>query len=154
MRLNALVILSLALVGCGGGGEGAAKKQATEAVTGKVTYRGNPVEGAVVTFSPGEPTPGSRAAFAKTDDEGNYTLTTYNSGDGAIPGKYFVTVTKQAGAARKPDPSEEEYVPPDEQAQVKALPTVDMVPAKYATPTSSGLTFTVPQENYDIQLTD
>jgi hypothetical protein len=49
-----------------------------------------PLENAVVTFVPdGE----GRMATGITDKNGNFALTTFSTGDGAIPGDYKVTVT-------------------------------------------------------------
>lgn len=57
---------------------------------------GAPVAGATVAFAPtadGQPT-----AFAKTDAQGNFTLTTYEFGDGAAVGKFKVVVSKAVSA--------------------------------------------------------
>lgn len=148
--------LALLLSGCGGGGEGAAKREKTLPVSGKVTYRGQPVTGATVTFSPGQD-PNRKAGFAVTDDNGNYTIGTYVVGDGAIEGTYFVTVSKaMPTTVRQPDPPEDQYVPPEDMPPVKTGPPVQMIPAKYATSTSSGLTFEVKVGNdkFDIELKD
>jgi hypothetical protein len=66
-------------------------------VTGKVSKGGQPVSGATVTFLP-QGTDG-RAATGTTDASGVYNLTTFESGDGALPGSYKVMITKFAGAA-------------------------------------------------------
>lgn len=82
------LVVGLLLTGCGGGGD----KVQTHKVKGKVTYNGSPVAGATVTFSPQEK--GSPAALGITDAQGIYTLTTYDSGDGAAAGLYKVLVYK------------------------------------------------------------
>lgn len=67
-------------------------------VSGKVTYKGKPVEGAQVTFLSRTET--ARSASGRTDAEGNYALSTFNTDDGAIPGEYTVTISKiEQGAA-------------------------------------------------------
>lgn len=77
----------VAFVGCSGG----AGHPDTVKVTGKITYNGAPVAGALVSFAPeGE----GYAASGRTDASGNFTLTSFESGDGAVPGKYKVTVSK------------------------------------------------------------
>ena len=53
-------------------------------VRGKVTLRGVPVEGADIKF---QPKIGQTSAFGVTDAAGNYTLTTFEGGDGAAPGE-------------------------------------------------------------------
>src|SRR5262245_26780612 len=73
------------LVGCNSG-----SVSGIVPVSGKVTYKGAPVEGAIVTFVP----EGSgRTATATTRASGVFSLTTVDS-PGAMPGKYKVTVDK------------------------------------------------------------
>ena len=75
----------LLLIGCG-------ESHDVAAVTGTVTYKGQPVEGATVAFH------GANAkvlATGTTDASGKFKLTSYAPGDGAAPGSYKVTVTKQ-----------------------------------------------------------
>jgi hypothetical protein len=59
------------------------------AVSGKLTYKGEPVKNAVINFVP---VGGGRGATGKVDEGGAYTLTTHDPDDGALPGKYKVTV--------------------------------------------------------------
>lgn len=86
------LVVGLLLTGCGSGGD----KVQTNKVKGKVTYNGSPVAGATVTFSPQEK--GTPAALGITDAQGVYTLTTYDSGDGAAAGLYKVLVYKVSQA--------------------------------------------------------
>jgi hypothetical protein len=115
------------------------------------------VEGATVTFNPGNEA-GRKAGFAMTDADGLYKIGTYATGDGAIAGNYFVTVSKALpSSAPAPSPSEEEYVPPDPDAPAKpAEKPVQMIPPKYATQSTSGLTFEVKSgsDTFDIELKD
>lgn len=76
-----------AMVGCGAqpGAAGAIK------VAGTVTFEGKPVEGASVIFSPEG---NDRSASGMTDAGGRFQLTTLKPGDGALPGKYKVAVSK------------------------------------------------------------
>ena len=63
----------------------------TAVAHGTVRYRGNPVSGAEVRFiSEGAP----RFATGTTDENGNFTLTTFVEGDGAVIGTHVVTVSK------------------------------------------------------------
>ena len=65
---------------------------ATVAVTGQILVNGEPVGGASVTFTPdGE---GLRSAHAVTDSAGGFELTTFDKGDGAVPGDYLVAISK------------------------------------------------------------
>ena len=70
----------LALPGCGDG------RPKTIQVTGTVTYRGKPVQGAHVTFTP----QGNRSASGETDAEGRFTLLSFAPGDGAVAGEHVV----------------------------------------------------------------
>jgi len=83
----------LIIQGCGGNPLG------TVRVSGTVTLDGNPVEGASVSFSPvgGE----GRESFGVTDVQGRFVLTTpgTDTGSGAIPGEYHVTLSKWTNPA-------------------------------------------------------
>jgi len=63
----------------------------TAPVEGKVTYRGEVVPGALVTFVPVSPESNPRAD-ALVDASGQYRLSTYEAWDGAAAGKYKVTI--------------------------------------------------------------
>lgn len=143
-RWNWLVCaVSLVLLGCGEGSSGVA----TVSVTGVVTLNGQPLPGAAVSFSPkgGK----GRAAVGATDIDGKFTLTTVTAGDGAVPGEYGVSVTKNAAAAAQPtsDPrSTGGAMSAEDTAKMMASlqkgKTVEQqsdLPAKYASPDSSGL---------------
>jgi len=55
-------------------------------VTGVVNHHGKPVQGALVAFH------GEYTAAAYTDEEGKFTLTTFEPGDGALAGDYVVAI--------------------------------------------------------------
>lgn len=84
---NLLLIAVATSLGCSSGDQvpGVIK------VSGKVTLDQVPVEGATVTFQPEGQT---RSASGITDKNGTYKLTTLNPGDGALPGKYKVLISK------------------------------------------------------------
>lgn len=134
--------LALGLSGCGGGSERPVP------VGGKVLLGGKPVDGAVVTYhSKG----GGRSASGKTDAEGNFKLTTINTGDGAPPGEYTVTIAKQEtkSGGGGVDISSGDYGEAYGQAMMAAGTNTmskymkDVLPAKYADPAQSGLVRTV-----------
>jgi hypothetical protein len=74
--------LALPGLGCGSG---------LVHVEGLVKLDGVPVDGAVVVFVREDE--GGRPATSKTDAAGVFHLTTLNTGDGALPGLYKVTIT-------------------------------------------------------------
>lgn len=107
---------------------------------GVVTFNGQPVEGAGVTFiSPGAP----RYSMGKTDAAGKFSLSTYEADDGAFAGKHAVVVVKKPprNAAAEPAASPEAPVKPADidaaMAQqavqaVKAAKARSVLPEKYA----------------------
>jgi hypothetical protein len=104
-----------------------------QAVKGFVYFAGTPAAGATVSFYLKNPQPGglSHAADALTEADGSFTLSTYVAGDGAPAGQYVVTVTRET-----------EYGKPDRNS----------LPAKYAKPTTSGLTAQVKSGTNEIVL--
>ena len=78
-----LVGVLLSAAGCGPSGP------ATVPVTGTVTLDGKPIAKAAVMFVPQFP---GRPAHGLTDQEGRFSLGTFKKGDGAVEGKYLVTV--------------------------------------------------------------
>ncbi len=138
----------LVATGCPGGNT---SNLNTVKVSGTVTLDGAPLPGATVTFSP--KSDGVRAAFGTTDENGRFTLTTLNPGDGAVPGSYAVTVSKPVAAAASA-PSQDPRamggaISPEEAAKIMAkaqggaagtAASANVVPAKYASAATSGLT--------------
>jgi hypothetical protein len=125
-------------------------------VTGKVSYQGNPVDGASVTFiSP------SVSAFGQTDSDGKFKLTT--AGGEKIPlGDYQVSIVKKerpatpAGGAEFDPEHPENYVPPDPDAPPPPEPK-DLLPVQYADATKSGLSASVTADGkneFEFPLTD
>ena len=117
-----LVLVLVGVVGCGGE-PGTAP---TVKVTGTVTYNGEPVEGASVAFIPEN----GRPASGTTDPSGKFTLSTFESGDGAVPGKHTVAISEPSDDGE--DGGEEDYSLPDDSA--------GRFPAKYADLTTSDFT--------------
>jgi len=86
----------LLLIGCSDDGLGE-----RYAVSGKVTYKGAPVESASITFYPAAgQTDGEQRGATGMVKDGHYTLSTVGGDDGAFPGDYLVSIT-----ARTPDMS-------------------------------------------------
>lgn len=134
----------VAVLGCGGD----TSHRSTEVVpvSGVVTYKGVPVEGAAVTFHPAQASmaPGATqkpAARAKTDAQGKFRLWTFDLNDGAVPGEHTVTISKVEIVAPDVNPDEPGYVAAAEESPPKYL-----VPQKYGNQRTSGLKETVAAE--------
>ena len=130
-RRSVLGLIGLALlVGCN-----SASITGTVPVSGKVTYKGTPVEGAIVIFVPEGK---GRTATATTGAGGVFSLTTVDA-LGAMPGKYKVTVDKVEYGAGGSSSMESASSGNAAEGQVKrALPT------KYAEAASTPLAMEIP----------
>lgn len=142
------------LLGCGGADE--PERERTVQVTGNVKYKDQPVADAAVAFIPETElgkTAEKKGAFGKTDASGNFTLTTFVAGDGAVPGKYTVTVQKkEIVTTSEVDIEDPNYVPPDENAPAPAPPK-DLLPVQYSQPLKSPLKVEIIDgENPPVQL--
>jgi hypothetical protein len=131
------------LLGCNSG-----SVSGTVPVSGKVTYKGAPVEGAILTFVP----EGSgRTATATTRAGGVFSLTTVDS-PGAMPGKYKVTVDKVEYRPAGSPTMEEAARGNAAEGQAKRV-----LPAKYAAAASTPLAMEIPaggKKDIDLTLVD
>jgi len=125
----------LMLGGCGG----VDKDMPTLAkVSGKVTYKGKPVTPGSVIFTPisGKGGETGQVATGQLESDGSFTLTTFNTGDGAILGQHSVTVESRGGdinALNKPKAD----------GTIAYVLPKPAVPKKYLNPTSTPLKYTV-----------
>jgi len=138
-RLCLVFAGSLVLAGCGGGGGGAAHVSVYK-VNGTLTLQGNPLARAIVTFSPKE---GQPVAFGMTNDQGEFTLTTYTDGDGAAAGNYGVTVSKSISSGPTTDaghsPDGSAARPPAAHDASSTAASSSLVPAAYSDATQTPL---------------
>jgi hypothetical protein len=147
-------VLVLSLVGCSG--------EKFAPVTGVVTYRGTPLSGATVVFTPDPPTEGVRAATATTGPDGTYQLQTNLPGGvtkvGAAHGKYKVTVSKFVPPSGI---SEDEYNKKLQAEQDASRPyspnsavppKVEMIPKEYSDSTATKIEATVKSETNDVKI--
>ena len=124
------------LLGCGGE---AGPPIPIYPVSGKLTYQGQPVVGADITFHNQE---ADRSAFGRTDDQGEYQLTTFSSNDGAVPGKSVVTITKfepPPVASPVAAMESEHYVPPGMGQSTDPPRPKSSFPEKFGDAQTSGL---------------
>jgi hypothetical protein len=91
-RVVGSIVALMLLVATGCGEKGVPTKE----VRGTVTFKGSPPpkEGGIL-LTPLEAAPGlpRREARGDFDQSGKFTLTTFDKGDGIIPGKYAVKIT-------------------------------------------------------------
>ena len=90
-----------------------------------------------------------RLAIGKTDSNGNFKLMTFEAGDGAVAGKYTVTVTKQTEVP--------EVETEDSMAETTSAAPKDLLPTKYGVAATSGLTAEVTEggdNQFTFELTD
>lgn len=146
-------LLAVAMTaGCGGD-----SGPKTVPVTGVVIYKGQPVAEASVSFL-GDGT--TRPAVGITDDSGTFILTTSRSGDGAVPGKHAVTVSKTVEPPKKE--ASGGSISMEEAALAAQKPaeeskTLYLVPEKYSMPDSSGLSVEVKEgedNHFELKLED
>jgi hypothetical protein len=126
--LLVFVAMLAALSGCGSG------RPKPYPTTGRITYQGKPVSEGTIVFHPahGRPAVGVIAA------DGSYRLTTFEQGDGALPGRYAVTIESRRTSAARPKTLEEEL---SGVGAAQGLPTVIwLVPEKYANQETTPLT--------------
>lgn len=133
--LAVALMLCAAAAGCGSSGPPMAS------VSGKVTYKGQPVPKGLVAFYP--TTPDGRNATGNIEADGSYTIQTETPGDGAILGDYRVAITARDDVIL-------DYIPK------KPIPPKRLAPAKYESPETSGLTVKVESgsNTKDFELTD
>ena len=93
-------------------------------VRGKVTYNGNPVTRGTVTFTPAA---GGAPATGEIGSDGTFSMTTFRSGDGAVPGKHKVFIVAMAE-------------PTDQLPESRSPTPPPTIPVKYTSPATSPLT--------------
>lgn len=109
--LGCLVLLALAGAGCG------EQKPALVPVRGHVTFRGTPLTGGAIVFTPDPERGGSGPlACARIDNDGGFVLRT-GQDVGAVPGWHRVTFTARASDSTSPE---------------------TLLPARYSDPEQSG----------------
>lgn len=129
LALGGLFLLS---IGCGPTVD--PNRPKTHPVTGVVTHNGVPVEGASVLFLASG---GGRGAAGRTDAQGNFKVTTFEAGDGAVAGSYRVAIFKTIIPEEPEDAPPAQGGSPDQEPP--SAPPQEMLPVKYKDPANSGL---------------
>jgi hypothetical protein len=117
-----LVLGMMFLAGCGDG------RPARVSVSGRVLIDGKPLQRGFVQVVP----KGHRAACGKLDEEGRFTLSTYEKNDGCVLGKHPASVTSNQSI---------------DETNLKWF-----APKKYASLATSGLEIEVNSERNDVEL--
>jgi hypothetical protein len=130
---------ALLIAGCSGSSDA----PEVAPVSGTLTVGGKPRGDLNVMFYPEG---GGRPATGITADDGTFTLTTFNTGDGAPIGTCKVAVTGGAGAQMgetgPPMPGQAGY---EEFMKAEA----EKIDPKYSDPEKSGLVYTVTEDGFD-----
>jgi hypothetical protein len=143
-RLLFAVALGIAVVGCTANAR--TGSDPVYPVSGVVSYGGQPVAGADVTFFNAEK---NRSAFGRTNDRGEYKLTTFGSNDGAVEGTHTVTIVKLVvppETTPAADVESEAYQPPRPGQSTQPEKPKSELPARYADRAKSGLVATISAE--------
>jgi hypothetical protein len=114
-KITILLFVALCCIGCD---NSATRLKGLVPVEGVVYYDGQPLADATVSFAPDNPE--IRSAAGRTNADGKFALTTLNYKDGVAPGEYKVIISKYNELMES------------------------TIPEKYARPTESGFTASVP----------
>jgi hypothetical protein len=127
----------LLLSGCGGNGIDMVP------IRGEVTYNGKPLARGIVTYMPTNPGIG-RTANGPLRPDGTFVMTTQKRDDGVIPGDYNIVVYAYEEGAPK---TREEI----EAGGSSAPKLKSVIPDKYASPETSGLTDKVDENHTGVK---
>lgn len=139
IRLSMTLWVLCLAAGCGGSSSDQWLKDRPPVfpVQGKVLYKGAPVAEAMVSF--GNPDPKKvRGASGQTDQNGEFRLTTFSPGDGAVVGEYQVTILKATVVGE--DLSYYDQNSPNYGKDPPPTTLKYLVPEKYSKFKTSGLT--------------
>jgi hypothetical protein len=133
-------------------------------VSGTVTYKGSPLAKGTIGFTPEDQA--LRGASGEINN-GSYSLTTQAPGDGALPGKYKVSIASKEDAdvevaknllrndlkKKGVDASQMPPIVPPEYMMKAAKNVKSLIPVKYASPNTSKLSATVEARSNTIDFT-
>jgi hypothetical protein len=141
MKKPILVVILLLITGCGG-----TDRPPLAPVSGVLLNGDKPVADATVTFNmEGKEMP--RVGMGKTDSEGKFYITTYDTRDGAYIGTHVVTISKIAASdvvgGGEMEIGSEAYGKAMEAAATNTAPPKQEIPDRYTKVETSPLKITV-----------
>ncbi len=144
--------ISITIIGCGEDGLGTRYP-----VTGKVTYKGQPVAEASISFRPtsGDQNSEKRGATGTVKD-GYYSLSTLGGDDGAFPGEYEVSISARLPDMTKANATREKSGGSARQDDVAAAykNAKSAIPRKYESPILKATVKAQNNSGVDFELTD
>lgn len=133
-----IAILACLVAGCSGGSGG-------RTITGKVTFSdGSPLTKGVLSITNDDAS--SRGAIKP---DGTFTL------ENVLDGEYLVAITGATEGGANGETGDDSMQYNEQGNLIEASPAAapkSLIPEKYADPTKSGLTLTVPSDKYEIQV--
>ena len=147
-NIGQVVLLAVTLVavnGCGGGSGAPDKRPERVAFGGTAMLNGATIEDGLITF---HPVGSGNGASGKTDSDGKFVMSTFESGDGVVPGEYTVTVLKieVADAASSVLLTDDPNYSGEPETEVAVQPS-NKLPPQFEDPTTSGVKVTVTEAN-------
>ena len=135
MRIAIFLIATLALFpGCGGP---TPPQMAKTAISGTVTFKGEPLSGASLTFTPTGDTMGF-VGTGRTDKNGVYVITDIRGAKGLAVGEFKVTISRRLLNGKELDPN-------DNTPEMDS-PATESLPPRYSNPQSTELRATVTKD--------
>ena len=125
-RTCSLLLLALSALFTQGCGSAEDDKGDLVPVTGKVTFKGQPLAKGVVKF---DPVDDGKVAKGELQSDGSFSLSTFKPGDGAVVARHRVTVSGTAAVAA-------------------AKKGKELIPGKYTSRMTSGLEADVSRDNH------
>jgi hypothetical protein len=144
MKRTVCLILALAALGCG--------RSATSPVAGVVLLDGKPMADVAVLFVPQSGS--GHDATGQTDQNGEFTMSTFKAGDGVIPGEYKVVLSPLGAVETTQYSSAEEAMEAASKAPPKSSPPpfpqqytrADQTPLRQTVPVAGKLTIELSKE--------
>lgn len=121
----------------------------TAFVNGSVNYQGKPLADAAVTFVPQTH---EHAAIGRSDSEGHFELRSFEANDGAVPGEFKVTVVKFELQVKPPTEELSDAELERREGKTEPPPPKSLVPEKYGSPKTSGLSVKVVEGTNEVVL--